>query len=384
MRWAADLEDDAVAAVSPDDVLDGEHLERARLGLPREPPRTHTPSASSAADDDDDDDDDRAPRPDGRDGVESAKLLAAGGIAGAVSKTATAPLARLTILYQVQGVATAAPVGGGAAAPPPPSPIAGLSLRAALRSVAAREGVASLWRGNAVTIIHRLPYSAVNFWAYERLTEAWLAAAGDGDDGGDGGWLASARADTVRRLACGGAAGMAACALAYPLDLVRTRLAASGAAAGETRPSVGATLAAIVRREGARGLYRGLGATLAQVGPSLALNYTGERERERGREEGGGGGGTPITTRTPSIPPTPTPHLHPFFQPTAPSAPPGWRAPPRAPPPPPPPPSRAARSRASSPPPPPSPSTSSAAACSWRPRRTRGGAPPRTRAWCGA
>ena len=33
--------------------------------------------------------------------LESVRLLAAGGVAGAVSKTATAPLARLTILYQV-------------------------------------------------------------------------------------------------------------------------------------------------------------------------------------------------------------------------------------------------------------------------------------------
>ena len=33
--------------------------------------------------------------------MESLRLLAAGGVAGAVSKTATAPLARLTILYQV-------------------------------------------------------------------------------------------------------------------------------------------------------------------------------------------------------------------------------------------------------------------------------------------
>lgn len=35
------------------------------------------------------------------DSLESLKLLVAGGFAGAVSKTATAPLARLTILYQV-------------------------------------------------------------------------------------------------------------------------------------------------------------------------------------------------------------------------------------------------------------------------------------------
>ena len=32
----------------------------------------------------------------------------------------------------------------------------------------------ALWKGNGVTIVHRLPYSAVNFWAYERATQLWL------------------------------------------------------------------------------------------------------------------------------------------------------------------------------------------------------------------
>ena len=35
---------------------------------------------------------------------ETAKLLLAGGVAGALSKSATAPLARLTILYQVDSL----------------------------------------------------------------------------------------------------------------------------------------------------------------------------------------------------------------------------------------------------------------------------------------
>lgn len=30
------------------------------------------------------------------------------------------------------------------------------------------EGVRAFWKGNLVTIAHRLPYSAVSFYAYER------------------------------------------------------------------------------------------------------------------------------------------------------------------------------------------------------------------------
>ena len=50
---------------------------------------------------------------------------------------------------------------------------------------------------------------------------------------------------------------------AYPLDLVRTLLAA------QTSPhyhgGIGHIISSIVQAEGVRGLYRGLGATLMQV-----------------------------------------------------------------------------------------------------------------------
>ena len=129
------------------------------------------------------------------------------------------------------------------------------------------------------TTVHRLPYSAVNFWAYEKLTAAWI------EKGWGGGWAGGSGAtghggrpsDTIRRLACGGGAGLAACALAYPLDLVRTRLAAqmaTGAGGLGSTPGIAGTLRGIVAAEGARGLYRGLGATLVQVTPALAINYS--------------------------------------------------------------------------------------------------------------
>jgi solute carrier family 25 phosphate transporter 23/24/25/41 len=138
-----------------------------------------------------------------------------------------------------------------------------LSVAQALRHIVRQEGFRALWKGNGVTIIHRLPYSAANFWTYETVNEYWkqhIPARGP-----------LAVGDVSRRLVAGGVAGMAACTLAYPLDLVRTRLAAQ--TARRYYRGIGHALATIVRDEGAAGLYRGLGATLAQVAPSLAINY---------------------------------------------------------------------------------------------------------------
>ena len=190
----------------------------------------------------------------GREEVEETlKLLLAGGLAGAVSKTATAPLARLTILYQVQSISsmsqTTLPVN--------------TSVWSALRHIVRNEGFRSLWKGNGVTIIHRIPYSATNFWTYEKINEWWkerIPSQGP-----------LAFGDVSRRLVAGGTAGMVACTMSYPLDLVRTRLAAQRSHVyyrGITH-----ALSSIVKEEGFRGLYRGLGATLMQVAPSLAINY---------------------------------------------------------------------------------------------------------------
>lgn len=138
-----------------------------------------------------------------------------------------------------------------------------MSVWQALRAVVQREGVRSLWKGNGVTIIHRLPYSATNFWTYETVNELWKQHAPCQGP--------LAFGDVTRRLCAGGVAGLTACALAYPLDLIRTRLAAQTT----TRyyHGIGHAIRTIVQDEGAWGLYRGLGATLVQVGPCLAINY---------------------------------------------------------------------------------------------------------------
>ncbi|KAI8556709.1 hypothetical protein RHMOL_Rhmol05G0275000 [Rhododendron molle] len=140
--------------------------------------------------------------------IDTVPQLLAGGIAGAFSKTCTAPLARLTILFQVQGMQSEA------AALSNPS-----ILREALRIVN-EEGFRAFWKGNLVTIVHRLPYSAVNFYAYERYKSFLKSVPGLESHRG------STSADVFAHFIGGGLAGITAASATYPLDLVRTRLAA--------------------------------------------------------------------------------------------------------------------------------------------------------------
>jgi solute carrier family 25 phosphate transporter 23/24/25/41 len=212
---------------------------------------------------------------------ETTKLLMCGGLAGAISKTCTAPLARLTILQQVGGISSVYQYTQQGTRP---------SVFRGLQHVVRTEGVLSLWAGNGITILHRIPYSAANFWTYEKVNELWkdqfvygigdiengTAEEDEGDDVDDSRVSLSLSSETdaqsiSRRLVAGGAAGMVACTIAYPLDLIRTRLAAQS----ENLLYAGALDAVkkIVKEEGAVGLYRGLGATLLQVTPSLGINY---------------------------------------------------------------------------------------------------------------
>jgi len=94
-------------------------------------------------------------------------------------------------------VAVAGTAGGGAPCAVP-LPQRQLRLGAALRRVARQEGVLSLWRGNGVTILHRLPYSSINFLTYEWASEYLQQHMPPEQDVG-------------RRLAAGALAGLVAC-----------------------------------------------------------------------------------------------------------------------------------------------------------------------------
>ncbi|XP_047336504.1 mitochondrial substrate carrier family protein B-like [Impatiens glandulifera] len=185
--------------------------------------------------------------------IGTVSQLLAGGIAGAVSKTCTAPLARLTILFQVQGMHSDVTLQKAS------------MWREAVRIVR-EEGFSAFWKGNLVTIAHRLPYSSVSFYAFERYKNVLQIVLGQE------GQAENISTDLFTRLIAGGLAGITAASITYPLDLVRTRLAAQTSVIYYRGMSH--TFRTISREEGFAGLYKGLGATLLGVGPSLAISFS--------------------------------------------------------------------------------------------------------------
>ncbi|KAI6676283.1 hypothetical protein NL676_037079 [Syzygium grande] len=182
-----------------------------------------------------------------------AQLLA-GGVAGAVSKTCTAPLARLTILFQVQGMHSDS------------ATLKKASIWNEASRIVREEGFRAFWKGNLVTIAHRLPYSSVNFYTYEQYKKFLHMIPG----------VESYRGNTSTELCIqfvgGGLAGMTAATATYPLDLVRTRLAAQTNVIYYR--GIWHALRTISSEEGLLGLYKGLGATLLSVCPTIAISFS--------------------------------------------------------------------------------------------------------------
>ena len=132
--------------------------------------------------------------------LDGSRMFFAGGLAGAVARTATAPLDRIKLLFQVQAVASS---GTSATAYTGVGQAAGKIVR--------EEGFRAFWKGNGTNIIRIFPYSAAQLAAndqYKRIVA------------GENGELT-----VPRRLVAGACAGMTATALTHPLDTVRLRLA---------------------------------------------------------------------------------------------------------------------------------------------------------------
>ena len=176
----------------------------------------------------------------------------AGGVAGAVSRTVVSPLERLKILYQIQSVGREEYK---------------LSIWRALKKMWTDEGWRGFMRGNGTNCIRIIPYSAVQFGSYNLYKRVAEPTPG-------------ADLSPVRRLICGGCAGITSVTFTYPLDIVRTRLSiqsAGFAVLGKPEgklPGMWQTMVTMYKTEGGiRGLYRGIVPTVAGVAPYVGLNF---------------------------------------------------------------------------------------------------------------
>jgi len=174
------------------------------------------------------------------------KDLAAGGVAGGVSKTIVAPIERVKLLLQVQH-----------SNPNIPKDKYYKGIVDCFVRVSAEQGVASLWRGNLANVIRYFPTQALNFAFKDKYKKIFVRPASE-----VGFWLFFAG-----NLASGGAAGATSLLFVYPLDFARTRLAADIGKTGADREFNGMMdcIMKIYKAEGPIGLYRGFGISVGGI-----------------------------------------------------------------------------------------------------------------------
>lgn len=168
--------------------------------------------------------------------------MVSGAGSGIVSKTMTAPLDRVKILLQVQGMY-------GVQIVPKYRGVWGT-----LTTVFREEGLRSLWKGNLATVIRTIPVSALKF----SLNDEFKALVKRG-----GGSLT-----TMDLLLAGTLAGMFQQITTYPLDVIRTRLAFKQIRVFRL------CVKNIFQLEGIRGFYKGLSTTLVTGAPYVGIQMT--------------------------------------------------------------------------------------------------------------
>ncbi|KNA25282.1 hypothetical protein SOVF_007710 [Spinacia oleracea] len=180
-----------------------------------------------------------------------SKSLAAGGIAGGLSRTAVAPLERLKILLQVQN----------------PHSIKYNGTIQGLKYIWQTEGFRGLFKGNGTNCARIVPNSAVKFFSYEQASKGilWLYQQQTGNE--------NAELTPVLRLGAGACAGIIAMSATYPMDMVRGRLTVQTAQSPQQYRGIYHALTTVLREEGARALYKGWLPSVIGVVPYVGLNF---------------------------------------------------------------------------------------------------------------
>ncbi|KAJ8667299.1 hypothetical protein QAD02_008961 [Eretmocerus hayati] len=163
--------------------------------------------------------------------------LLAGGIAGAVSRTCTAPLDRVKVYLQVHGTRQC-------------------NIFSCFKYMLREGGVKSYWRGNGINVLKIGPETALKFMAYEQVKKAIK-----GQDNRD--------LSIYERFVAGSIAGGVSQSAIYPLEVLKTRLALRKT--GEFKGVLDATQK-IYNQAGLKSFYRGYIPNLIGILPYAGID----------------------------------------------------------------------------------------------------------------
>ncbi|CBI21022.3 unnamed protein product, partial [Vitis vinifera] len=168
----------------------------------------------------------------------SLRRLISGAIAGAVSRTAVAPL---------ETIRTHLMVGSS-----------GHSTTEVFNNIMKTDGWKGLFRGNLVNVIRVAPSKAIELFAYDTVNKNLSPIPGE-----------QPKIPIPASLVAGACAGVSSTLVTYPLELLKTRLTIQG----DVYNGLLDAFVKILQEGGPAELYRGLTPSLIGVVPYAATNY---------------------------------------------------------------------------------------------------------------
>lgn len=131
----------------------------------------------------------------------------------------------------------------------------------AVRTILLKEGLRKgLYAGYSSFMLRDLPFDAIEFIAYEQLKTAMRAAVHGRELNG------------LEVSAIGAGAGVATAVLTTPLDVIKTRLMTQGAQG--TYKGIFDCCRQLVRDEGAKALFKGVGPRVTWIGIGGSVFFT--------------------------------------------------------------------------------------------------------------
>lgn len=204
------------------------------------------------------------------------KYLAAGGMAGAVSRTCTAPFDRLKVYLITQTTAFSKQAATTAATTPVKNQSAILT---GLKNIYHQGGFRAFFVGNGLNVIKIVPESAIKFYVFE-TTKSILAELTHSED--------KNAIPVGARFIAGGVAGLCAQFCIYPVETLKTRIMSSmiiesnngkvkgaghdAAFKAKQKNLIANTAKSMYRTGGLRGFWPGLTVSLLGVFPYQALD----------------------------------------------------------------------------------------------------------------